>query len=72
MTPVIEKNVPIPQTSKAGRVRTLFLAMEPGDSVFMESSSVMTFRAAITRLKKQGYGFTNRKEGEGFRVWRVK
>ena len=72
MTPVIEKNVPIPQDSKASRVRTLFLAMGPGDSVFMEGSLVMTFRAVMTSLKKQGYGFTNRKEGEGFRVWRVK
>jgi hypothetical protein len=66
----IEKNIPIPSV-KSGRENTsIWWEMEVGDSVWVKgmNPSAGTYYYVS---KKNGWVFTQRKEGDGIRVWRV-
>jgi hypothetical protein len=63
----IEKGVPLPDTLRTPTYP--FKEMEIGDSFFVESRSK---KAGIhSTAKHYGITITIRKQGSGFRVWRV-
>jgi hypothetical protein len=68
--PKIEKGIPLPARRRGnGKWAELAQAMEPYDSVLLGSES-----EALSLKQwgsKRGYVFTQRREGEGMRVWLV-
>ena len=66
----IEKSVPIPEGKTKPRIYP-FSTMELGDSFFVKNGT--SARAAASHYSAgTDRKFTTRKEGEGYRVWRVK
>lgn len=67
----IEKNVPIPKrTRKGGIYSSLEAQMQIGDSVLMDERSKSNGLAH--HIRKNGNKPIVRKEGDKFRVWKVK
>jgi len=68
----IEKNVPVPPPRKepnAG-LTSLLRAMDVGDSIFAPGGqSACVIASSVGKAK--GVKFTARKEGDGWRVWRL-
>lgn len=77
---VIQKGVPIPPRERGdgpGRGRpkgaftlTLF-AMDIGDSIYVEGKSRPSLNRAVVDASRDGFRYVTRKQGQGFRVWRV-
>lgn len=69
----IEKDVPIPTRGAPRGPRTeatrLAEKMQPGDSVLVETEAIATSMTAFGRAR--GLKMTQRKTGEGWRVWRL-
>jgi hypothetical protein len=65
---IIEKNIPVPPKA-AGKPRTSPIwNMQVGDSYTTKRQSGGD-HAYVSKVN--GWKFTTRKEGDGFRVWRV-
>ncbi len=65
---IIEKNIPIPP-KKHGKERTSPVwNMEIGDSYFTDGRNKNEYARVANA---NGWKFTVRKEGDGYRVWRV-
>jgi len=60
----IEKGIEIPD----GWSKYPFSKMEVGDSFFVKTKSG---KSAYMYSKRHGMRFTVRKEGDGFRIWRI-
>ena len=65
----IENNVPLPTDGARGRKPSeeseLALKMRPGDSLLCYDKRI------IRVMAKKGIKYVSRKEGEGWRVWRL-
>ena len=61
----IEKGIPIPRVSNWA---SLANRMEVDDSVYLETQSKASTLA--TAIRKSGFSACQRREGEGFRVWK--
>ena len=71
MTPVIEKNVPLP-TTRVKRWKYPLAEMEIGDSFFLPNKKTQDVSSAIgRRAKLLGREFTSRAENNGVRIWRT-
>ena len=73
----IDKNIPIPEAKNDHRKSVNWALFEVNDSVLFENttrkqieSKVISARQYLFRNKIEGT-FTYRKEGTGFRIWRV-
>ena len=60
-----DKNIPIPHSA----MRTLYMTMEIGDSVHVETRSNAINIARVAKLLSGK--ITMRQEGEGYRCWRT-
>ena len=60
----IEKNIPIPAEPEYP-----FSKMEIGDSM---ACDWLALDSADVYGRRRGKGFTYRKEGDGYRIWRIK
>lgn len=65
--PKIEKGIPVPSTNKA--LKTLVTNMAIGDSVYVKTRSHAN--QIVHSLRTIGSSGMSRKEGDGFRVWKV-
>jgi hypothetical protein len=69
----IEKNIPVPHSSKGRKQRYPFASMEPGDSFLVADKEL----EAKVRMSANGYGYRHSKRfvvrlvDEGVRVWRA-
>jgi hypothetical protein len=74
----IDKGVPLPPpTTQAGKGRSVWRQMEPGDSIFFPARKPASFAGALAyAAHATGWKFSMRKVTEdgqdGTRVWRVK
>ena len=78
MTYKIDKNVPIPESNLRGSKYPI-REMKVGDSFYLESEGEVKGArdAALKHIKRQKNGYkdwdyTTRKDGDGYRLWRVK
>jgi len=73
--PNIERGIPVPQKKSLNPILTMLSVVEVGDSFHVEHEHVVNMRGFISRLKlypdQHGKKFTGRKEGNGYRFWRV-
>jgi len=68
----IEKGIPIPEGNQSEKYVHLFRKMDVGDSFFVSGNAqTSVMGCAIHYFKGSGYVKT-RKEGNGYRVWRIK
>jgi len=69
----IENNVPLPTDGARGRKASkeseLALKMRPGDSLLCFDK--MIYKRIIRVMAKKGIKYVSRKEGDGWRVWRL-
>lgn len=67
----IEKNIPIPEPRiKHEASKDLMRKANIGDSIFLEN---VKHKNSLTQLfKKAGISITTRKEGKGYRIWKIK
>lgn len=65
----IEKGIPMwPKAVSAWK----FDEMEVGDSIWLELDKMASAAAAFRKVTKaKGWGFGRRRDGDGYRVWRV-
>jgi hypothetical protein len=72
MTFKIEKGIPIPTKFCNSGIAATMRAMEVGDSVLVPgtANNVSANVAYITR--RTSMKFAQRKEGNGYRIWRIK
>ncbi len=67
----IQKNIPLPgPATNQAKWKEILEKMVPGDSIVVKTYgeiNAMRLRARLTDIM-----ITSRKEGNGFRVWRVK
>lgn len=69
----IDSDVPLPSPKKRERKKTaadFAELLNVGDSVLVETLSQAQFMRKV--LKQLNRGVTTRREGEGYRVWRVR
>lgn len=64
----IDKGIPIPGSRKYSELTEAALKMEIGDSVFIENGLKQD---GHNMGRATGFKFSVRKEGDGYRVWRV-
>ena len=69
----IEKNTPIPASSKGRPRKYPFAEMQPGDSVFFDGEKVGSnpYVAAQMVGRKKNWKFSGRTIDGGLRIWRV-
>jgi hypothetical protein len=66
---IIEKDIPLPKRT-GGRVTNMIKSMNEGDSVVVPTrQAYMAFAQALKRI---GYGVVSRREGDGWRIWKIK
>lgn len=65
---LVEKGIPVPRVS--GRAVYPFPLMEVGDSFSIDGKERVAAAASVFG-KRHGVKFSLRKDGEGYRVWRV-
>lgn len=69
----IEKNIPVPHSSRGRKQRYPFGSMEPGDSFLLADKDLYS----KVRMSANGYGYRHGKRfvvrlvDEGVRVWRA-
>lgn len=69
----ISKNIPVPDKHSKGRPRVyMFDKMEIGDSIAGPLSMVMAGYWYHSKKRKNKVRFTARREGEQYRLWRIK
>lgn len=70
----VERNIPIPQKTGAGRKSKYPIALlKPGESFKVPTDKRQSVRAGISAHKKRHGGkFVTRTVNGGFRIWRVK
>lgn len=69
-SPKIERGIPLPKPSAGNRSPWPFVAMKPGES--FRSASKRVLAAAYKQNHRAGRQlFAVRKDGRGWRVWRV-
>ena len=64
----IDKNIPLPASSRLGTTLATCRAMEIGDSFFMSTKTRPNLMKAES---KTGRKFAIRRDGTGWRVWRT-
>lgn len=70
----IESDVPFPNLTETHSTVTKypFRKMKVGDSIYFEGEeSSKIYSAAKTYAHRTGVKFTKRKEGQGYRLWRI-
>ena len=66
----IEKNIPVPQSTRARKWP--FLDMEVGDSIYFAGEEVngRAYRAAASTGMRHNRKYISRREDNGLRIWR--
>lgn len=73
----IEKNVPLSEAAQRKYKRWPFAEMKIGDSFYLslkdagQNGVVVRPAASYFGIRNRDYKFTVRKDGEGYRVWRI-
>jgi hypothetical protein len=65
----IDKNIPIPIRSKHTALSELVEKMQPNDSIFVTDRREM--QTARNLLLYRGFKPLSRKEGKGWRIWKL-
>jgi hypothetical protein len=65
---IIEKNIPLPKKAAGTPRKSPIWSMEIGDSYLTDNRHRGEYCYVANA---NGWKFTTRKEGDGFRVWRV-
>lgn len=65
----IEKNIPIPESIQSGQRKYPFDEMEVGDSLYSDNKAMR--QAAYAYGRRKGIKLITRKEGTGYRAWRI-
>lgn len=67
----IDKKVPMPPLR--ARATYPFRDMKPGDSFFVENGNNASISCCASNFasKNPGFKFTTRREGNGYRCWRI-
>jgi len=69
----IEKSIPVPEVSGAGRpAKYPFSSMSVGDSIFIAGKRPSEISAHHVWGRRNNIKFMGRAEKDGMRVWRVK
>jgi hypothetical protein len=68
----VDRDVPIPAFIEGGR-KYPFNTMNVGDSFAVSAlARPAVITASVTYARKHGVKFTTRKDGSGYRIWRIK
>lgn len=73
----IDKDVPIPDNMTGRKTVYPFREMEAGDSLYFEDiqkrNTVLSSAIGFSKRNKKGkWKYGTAKEGDGFRIWRIK
>lgn len=66
----IEKGIPTPPRRSTKKIYP-FSEMEVGDSFLAEKRTVGRAAIGFAKHHKNGWKFALRKDGDGFRIWRI-